>query len=124
MSCCLNRDELTQVMLCLVEGTTLEESGVQLIDESGTCEEEVVGLTYLLVQILVRLKRQGQEVERAISDFFDLPNKMWFSIEEFGVDFIECMLVNTRDQRLTLEDDIIEIATKMRRHQYGHTLRL
>jgi hypothetical protein len=124
MSCCLNREELTRVILCLLKDAALEEAEIQAWAEGDACEEEVVGLAYLLVQVLTRMKRQGQTVDRAISEFFDLPNRMWFAVEEFGSDFVEYMLRNSRDRSMSLEDDIVEIVTKMRRHQYGHTLRL
>ena len=124
MSCCLDREELTRMILCLLKGASLEEAEIQAWAEGDACEEEVIGLTYLLVQVLVRMKRQGQAVDKAIPDFFDPPNRMWFAVEEFGSDFIEYMLRNSRDHCMSLEEDVVEIVTKMRRHQYGHTLRL
>ena len=102
------------MVLCLLNDTKLEEGEVQ----------EVVGLTYLLVQILVRLRRQDQPIKSVVSDFFDLPNKLWFAVEEFDLDFLDYMLINMRDQRLALEDDIVDIVTNMRRHRYGDTLRM
>ena len=124
MGWCLNRAELTRVVECVLDGTGLHEEGSGAWGEHDVWEEEVVGLTYFLAQILVRPAIREQVLDNTISEFFELPDRMWFAVEEFSTEFIDYMLVNPRDRALPLEDDIVEIVTNMRRHRYEHTLRM
>ena len=124
MGRCLNRVELTRVVQCLLDGTRPYEEGNRAWDELDVGEEELVGLTYFLAQILVRPALREQVLDNTISEFFELPDRMWFAVEEFGTEFIDYMLVNPRDQALELEDDLVELVTNMRRQRYEHTLRM
>jgi hypothetical protein len=122
---CLSRDELAQVLDSISRKSVPESPELALwLDYATAWQDEVIGFNYFLAQILLAMKRDGIDYRGALSAYFSIGDGMWFTAEEFDTRFIAYMMANSRDVRLTLAEDLLDLGRKMRCYQYDKTIRL
>jgi hypothetical protein len=122
---CLSRDELAEALDYVIAGVPPGSPELAAwLAYASAWEDEVIGFNYFLAQILLARKRDGTDYRRALSTYFSIGEHIWFTAEEFDARFIAYMLVNTRDGHLTLAEDLLDLGSKMRRYEYGETIRL
>jgi len=111
---CLSKEEL-RIFLGLDDGP---DENRRLAED---WEQEQIGLSYFLSQILEREQGSAREL---ISDFMAVEDGMWFSVEECGPDFVDFLLRNRRDTRLSLSEELIARVEDHRAHNYQKTVRV
>ena len=121
---CLTKDELRQLIDMKADGLEIESDELRIrIEHADIWQDEVGALTYLLSQILERRAKEGLDCATFIRTFYEFPEVMSFRIQEFDFEFVEYMLANIRDRRISLEEELIGLQDRLREHDYGRTLR-
>ena len=93
------------------------------IELADSWQEEVGAHTYLLAQILERKTKVAGDCLSVIKIFYELPDFMSLHIQEIGPQFVAYMLRNVRDRTLTLEEELVNLQTRLREHNYERTVR-
>jgi hypothetical protein len=120
----MNRDELRQFIDFKAKNKNIERYELlNWIDNAENWQDELSCLTYLFAQILEKTAKDGEDCQKLIELFYQLPEQMYFSIQAFEPNFVEYMLRNTRNRSRSLEDDLVGLQNTMSEYQYGQTLR-
>ncbi|MFA7418527.1 MAG: hypothetical protein WCZ90_02485 [Melioribacteraceae bacterium] len=121
---CLNKDELKQLLLHLEDDSiTLPVSIEYWVKNANIWQDEVGGLSYFLSFIIEQIVDQGEDPDSTINLFYELPNQLYFSIDEFGEKFIEFLIKSLPDTELSLEDNLLQTNIDMRKYDFKRALR-
>lgn len=122
MGRCLLKDELSDFITEASSGIFAQNSWASI---SFSWELEIVGLNYLLIQILLSDDQDLDSTNKIISDYFDLNLEIpcWFTQEEFDYEFVGLMLKQVRDKSISLEEDVVAIRERMSNYNYDRTVR-
>ena len=122
---CLNGEELIQVLAFHESGIQPRSSVVRSwVEGSLAWEDQLVGLNYILTQILLSAKKRDADCQGMISLFYSLGDSSWFTIAECDLASIEDMLRTCRDPDLSLAEELLQLEYKRRSYDYENTLRL
>jgi hypothetical protein len=121
---CLNREELKQLLDFKTDSVVLE-SGLlsNRIANAENWQDELCGITYLFSKILEKRLKDGSDCNYLIDVLYSLEEEMWFHVQECDTNFIEYMLRNIRTIGLSLDEELIELQSKIGNHMYERALR-
>ena len=129
MPFCLSREELEKLIAVEIDNTIDLEDDKSLelwIEHARNWDEQLVGFTYFLAKIFEKKLKKGQTLENLCEELdktYNLQESMWFELQEFGPDFIKCLLEAERNAILSLEDQLIQFQSKLCGYEYGKELR-
>lgn len=126
MNKCLNKEEFEKIVDLKAKLNDLDEEDYLLsimIDNAENWQDKLVGLSYFLSQILERKLKKNIGCDSLIKLVYSLPDEMWFSIQEFDVNFIDYMMSCERISVLSLEERLIEVQYDLDEYRYGRTFR-
>lgn len=137
MHYCLSRDELKQLLNLIIQhnksNNTYELSLVSIIDsefrirldDSLNWQDELGALSYLFAQILESNIFASLTRADLIELFYELPNRLLITIQDFDEAFIDYMLYRNLDLSITsLEDCLIKIQNDLRNYRYDKAIRI
>lgn len=87
---------------------------LSFIENAETWDTELIGLNFILSRILEIKNKQQLDTKSIIDFIYSLPDQLYFTIQEFGVDFIKFMLNKERpegnitEMLIELQNDINE----------------
>lgn len=122
---CLTVDELEE--LITAGSTAADQEGSPLSSLAKLSEDwevELIGATYFLTQVVLRRASSDQRWHDLLEAFESLTDRMWFTIEQMDVDFVDFILRNRRESELTLQENLIRCIESMRDYRYEKTVRL
>ncbi|WP_417386018.1 hypothetical protein [Gimesia sp.] len=122
MGRCLLKEELSEFISEVSSGNLKADSWAS---RSSSWELEIVGLNYILIQILLSMGHDTTARNQVIVDYFNLicSSSCWFTEEEFNSQFIGLLLSQIRDRSQTLEEEIVELREKISDHKYDRAIR-
>jgi hypothetical protein len=121
---CLNKRELTELIVSKVGKTAIEDDDLSLrVKTAELWQAELSSLTYLLSHIVEAYKKKGRDYVELLVAFYSLEEEMFFSVQECDHRFVTYMLRNTRDPSLSLEEELVNLQLGIREHSYAKTLR-
>lgn len=129
MQHCLSKQELNQLIEADWEETALaedEEYLRSLIRGCGSWTFELVCFTYFISQVLEQRKKREQGLESSqlvLRKILEVRETIYLTLEEFSEAFVSYMCNHTRDKRLTLEENLIEIQRSFDKLTYGDRYR-
>jgi hypothetical protein len=124
MRYCLNREELNQLIDCILDGDPISSENLQSrYDNALNWFDELYGLSYLFAQIIQRRMMNKEQCSEIIDLFYNLDTKCYFTIQECDQLYIEFMLRTVRDASLTLEDELIGVQNNFGDYRYDKALR-
>ena len=126
MNKCLNKEEFEKLIDLKAKLNDLDEEDYLLsimIDKAENWQDKLVGLSYFLSQILERKLKKNIGCDSLIKLVYSLSDEMWFSIQEFDVNFIDYMMSCERISVLSLEERLIEVQYDLDEYRYGRTFR-
>ncbi|MCK4817531.1 hypothetical protein KA005_17315 [bacterium] len=126
MNKCLNKEEFEKLIDLKAKLNDLDEEDYLLsimIDNAENWQDKLVGLSYFLSQILERKLKKNIGCDSLIKLVYSLPDEMWFSIQEFDVNFIDYMMSCEHKPGLSLEERLIETQYDLDEYRYGRTFR-
>ena len=121
---CMNREELGQFIDFKASDKNVDNDELlNWIENASYWQDELGCLTYLFAQILEKKTKDGENCQKLIELFYQLPEQMYFSIQAFDSNYIEYMQQNVRNHRVSLEEDLVRLQNAMSEYQYEQTLR-
>jgi hypothetical protein len=112
MSYCLRKKELDILVDASWDTSGLEEEHQHLKHQLSQCEfweSEVYVLMYLLSKTLERNLKSGVDCAPIIEKVIQQSTDTWLSLQGFDSKFISYMFRNLRDNKMNLEDNLVEI---------------
>lgn len=95
-----------------------------IVEASKSWECRIVAITYLASRIVLGLRTRQPNALEHVGRLYSLPSKMWFSVNECDVEFVEFMLIHVRRESLTLEEEIVELVGDQERRSYETSIRV
>lgn len=125
MHYCMNKEELRQFLDYQANHHEVSSSEELRgwIDRAENWEGELGCLVYLFAEVLEKQAKLGENCQPLIEKLYQLPEQMYFSIQEFDSDFVEYLLRNTREPGLSLEEELVRLQNSLRERRYDKTLR-
>ena len=124
MNYCLNKKKLRQLILFKVLGSEIEDDELNAMIQGAECWDCcLVAITYLFSTILEKRNKFMNDGVDLIESFYNLENQIFFDIQELDSEFVNCMVRNSSDTDLTLEEQLISLLEKLSDHDYNQTLR-
>jgi hypothetical protein len=123
---CLNREEFEELIKLKIEGRTGHGNSTVrvMLDNAENWVEKIVGMNYLLSKVLERrIGKRQRNCKDLIDLIYNLPEVIWFDIQEHDQAFIEYMLYYEPNLSLSLEEKLIEVQDNLDAYNYGPTFR-
>lgn len=122
MGHCLSKSELADFINESAGNSTEYTSWYSHANSWG---DETIGMNYFVVQIVLAHIKDGHSGDDLISRYFALNEheSIWFTQEELSHDFVEYMMMNTRDRSVSLEEELIDLRERMGNYKYDQTIR-
>ncbi len=117
MPYCLNQQELEQLIDYKLYNRPVDDLTMGRIELSEAWMEELHGLTYFLTRILEIKAKQKINPQEVIEFVYTLPEKMWLTIQEADMKFVEYMLDRDRSAG-TIDEVLIELQSRLNEHEY------
>jgi hypothetical protein len=102
-------------------GDTDRESRWYNLGESWQCE--LIGMSYLLAQLLCGSAFPSKDRARVIDLFFEGNDQIWFTLELFELEFLAFLSRQVRSTATTLEEDLVQSRQRKGDYEYGHLVR-
>lgn len=122
----LSKSDLSLFISTVIEknGTNLLSGHLQkLIESAENWHDEILSSNYFLSKIFERRLKRGVKCKKVLKDYYLLPNKLFFNIEEFNSSFIDLLLSHELDPNLSLEDVLITMQKNYSEKNYGKFIR-
>ena len=120
---CLSAQELENWLLDW-PGSIESQEFRALREASQDFAVEIAGVTYFLVQLVLRHRDRPDSVKVLLQKFATQNQHMWFTAEDCGVVFIDFLLRNRRRSTLSLSEEIAECVEDCIEHRYSKTVRM
>lgn len=124
MTHCLSKQELTEIIDHIVYKKTMNDDELKTLFECAQCwQDQLICLSYLLSMILEKKQKDGGDRQRVIDKIYRLPDELFLFIQEFDSDFVHYMLRHTRNNSLSLEEDLVLLQNELAEHRYDKAIR-
>lgn len=121
MGYCLRKKELDILVDAGWKTSDLEEEYEHLKHQLSQCEfweSEVYVLMYLFSKTLERNLKSGVDCASIIEKVINQSADTWLSLQGFDSEFISYMFRNLRDNKMDLEDNLVEIQENLGKFIY------
>jgi hypothetical protein len=118
--------ELTHAFIectCLNENANLKKIENELND-SKSWQRNLHVVAYFIAIVLEKKKKEGKNVEQAITDLYSLPDNMFLKVQELDSSFIDFMLRHVNPEIDNLESAIVQLHERWIDHDYSRNIRL
>ena len=99
-----------------------EEEFNHLLENWRAWDTEFIYLATVFSRFLEQQLKLDQDVEFILSEIFGMPEKtgLWLTLEGFGEDFVTYFFRHTRDETLTIDEDLNYLRIRLGEHEYRH----
>jgi len=120
---CLNKQQMTDFLDFIVFNKNMIDEELDIIvDGARIWQDELICFSYLFSMILEKKTKEGFDCHRYIDEIYKLPEELFLSIQEFDSDFIRYMMGNMRNDSLSLEEDLVQLQTRLSEYSYDRTI--
>lgn len=121
---CLSKKELNEILEHFIEKKDLDHILHLRLINAQNWQEELGVLNYLFSQLIIRKVKKKDDDYSFIDFLYNLPSKIYLSIEEFNWQFIQFMMKNKRDKSITLEEELLGIQNKWANYEFDSIIRM
>lgn len=120
---CLNEEELRRfIEIVLYERDVYDDEEIFncLLENWKTWDVEFICLATVFSRFLEQQLKRGQRAELTLSKIFSMDEKTghWLTLEGFSEEFVKYFFRHTRDENLTIDDDLNYLRTRFGEHEY------
>ena len=122
---CLNEEELKQFVEVELQGREIyddEEEFNHLLEGWRAWDTEFICLATIFSIFLEQQLKLGQSAEFVLSEIFAMAEKtgLWLTLEGFGEEFVSYFLRHTRDETLTIDEDLNYLRRRLGEYEYRY----
>lgn len=107
----------------IIHNTEIDEEIKTQVESAKDWHDQLICLSYFLSIILERKKEDGEDCQKVIDEIYKLPEALFLSIQEFNSDFVRYMLSHTRNNSLSLEEDLVLLQNDLAERLYDKAIR-
>ncbi len=120
---CLNEEELKQFVEVELQGREIyddKEEFDHLLESWRAWDTEFICLATIFSRFLEQQLRLGQNAEQILHEIFTMTEKpgLWLTLEGFDEEFVAYFLRHSRDEKLTIDEDLNYLRRRHGEYEY------